>query len=207
VLQGEREMASDNRTLDRFRLGGIPSAPRGVPQIEVSFDLDANGILNVSAKDLATGKQQSISVKASSGLTEKDIDRMRKEAEQSAGQDKKRREVAEARNMADQLIYATEKSMADMGDKIDADEKKRIEEALGDLRKAKEKESVEDIKKSIEALTKASHTMAQKLYEEAARKREEGQTKEGCGSCGGQEEKGGEKKKDDNVIDAEFDAK
>ncbi|MDQ7780418.1 MAG: molecular chaperone DnaK [Planctomycetota bacterium] len=208
VLQGEREMAGDNRTLDRFRLGGIPPAQRGVPQIEVSFDLDANGILNVSAKDLATGKQQSVSVKASSGLTEKDIDRMRKEAEQSAGQDKKRREVAEARNMADQLIYATEKSMADMGDKIDANEKKRIEEALAELRKVKEKESVEDIKKSIEALTKASHTMAQKLYEEAARKRGGGgPAKDGCGSCGGGEEKGGEKKKDDNVIDAEFDAK
>ncbi len=219
VLQGEREMADGNRTLDRFRLGGIPAAPRGVPQIEVSFDLDANGILNVSAKDLATGKQQSISVKSSSGLTEKDIDRMRKEADQSSAQDRKRRELAEARNMADHLIYATEKTVADIGDKIDAGEKKSIDEALGDLRKVRHKDSVEDIKKAVERVTKASHTVAQKLYEEAARKRggAGGQTCSGgggepCGGGGGEpgggrEEKGGGKKGDDNVIDAEFDAK
>lgn len=206
VLQGEREMAADNRTLDRFRLTGIPPAPRGVPQIEVSFDLDANGILNVSAKDLATGKQQSISIKSSSGLTEKDIERMRKEAEQFAAQDRKRRELAETRNMADHLIYSTEKTMADMGEKMDASERKNIEEAINDLRKARDKDSIEDIKKAMERVTKASHTVAQKLYEEAARKRSaaggdgrEGETRRG--------EKSGGTKGDDNVIDAEFDAK
>jgi molecular chaperone DnaK len=206
VLQGEREMAENNRTLDRFRLGGIPAAPRGVPQIEVSFDLDANGILNVSAKDLATGKQQSISVKSSSGLTEKDIDRMRKEADQFSTQDRKRRELADARNMADHLTYTTEKTMADMGDKIDAGEKKSIDEALADLRKVREKDSVEDIKKAIERVTKASHTVAQKLYEEAAHKRSAGSGGPGAGG-GGREGKSDRKKDDDNVIDAEFDAK
>ena len=138
VLQGEREMASDNKTLGNFELTGIPSAPRGVPQIEVTFDIDANGIVHVSAKDLGTGKEQSIRITASTGLNKDEIDKMVRDAEAHAAEDKKKRELIEAKNHADSLVYQTEKSLAEFGDKIGADEKKRIEDGVAAVKKAME---------------------------------------------------------------------
>ncbi|MFH0889231.1 MAG: molecular chaperone DnaK, partial [Planctomycetota bacterium] len=171
ILQGEREMAANNRTLGRFRLAGLPSAPRGIPQIEVTFDIDANGIINVSAKDIATGKKQSIVIQASSGLNEKEIQNMVKDAENFAEQDKQNKLLAEARNQADQLIYSTEKTVSELGDKISADEKSSINAALERLKKVKDKDDAAEIKKATEELTKSSHTLAQKLYEEANKAR------------------------------------
>jgi len=168
VLQGEREMASQNRTLGRFDLVGIPPAPRGVPQIEVTFDIDANGIVHVSAKDLGTGKEQKIRIESSSGLSEADIDRMVKEAEAHAEEDRRERERAEARNEADTLIYTTEKSLKDLGDKISADDRSRIEAAVADLKKAMEGTDVEAIKAQTEALKQASYKLAEEMYKNAA---------------------------------------
>ncbi|MBI4711701.1 MAG: molecular chaperone DnaK, partial [Planctomycetes bacterium] len=215
VLQGEREMAEGNRTLGKFQLTGIPAAPRGVPQIEVAFDIDANGILNVAAKDLATNKKQAIQIQSSSGLTEKDIQNMVKDSEKFAEQDKQRRALADARNQADQLIYTTEKTMSDMGDKIGADEKGKVNSALERLKKAKDKDDVAEIKSAIEELTKYSHTLAQKMYEEAAKQRgaagEAKRSPDEHREAGPQEPpqpdgKGG-KRGGDNIIDAEFEAK
>ena len=168
VLQGERPMAADNMTLARFDLTGIPPAPRGVPQIEVSFDIDANGIVNVSAKDMGTGKEQSIKITASSGLSEDDIQRLVREAEAHAGEDKKKQEVIEARNHADSLIYGTEKSLADLGDKADAAVKSDIEAKIAELRKIMEGEDAEAIKAATDALAKASHKLAEQLYQQQA---------------------------------------
>jgi len=168
VLQGEREMASQNRTLGRFDLVGIPPAPRGVPQIEVTFDIDANGIVHVSAKDLGTGKEQKIRIESSSGLSEADIERMVKEAEAHAEEDRRERERAEARNEADTLIYTTEKSLKDLGDKISADDRSRIEAAVADLKKAMEGTDVEAIKAQTEALKQASYKLAEEMYKNAA---------------------------------------
>jgi molecular chaperone DnaK len=168
VLQGEREMASQNRTLGRFDLVGIPPAPRGVPQIEVTFDIDANGIVHVSAKDLGTGKEQKIRIESSSGLSEADIERMVKEAEAHAEEDRRERERAEARNEADTLIYTTEKSLKDLGDKVSAADKSRIEEAVADLKKAMEGSDVEAIKSKTEALKQASYKLAEEMYKHAA---------------------------------------
>ncbi len=168
VFQGEREMAADNRLLGQFQLAGIPPAPRGMPQIEVAFDIDANGILKVSAKDLGTGKEHQIQIKASSGLSEEEIKKMQKEGEKHAEEDKKRRAAVEAKNRADQLIYLTEKSLKEAGDKIDADEKKKVEEAVRALKKTMEKGDAAAIEKGIEALEKASHGLAEKLYKSAA---------------------------------------
>lgn len=167
VLQGERKMARDNRSIGRFDLVGIPPAPRGVPQIEVTFDIDANGILHVSAKDLGTGKEQKIRIEASSGLTEQEIQRMVKEAEQHASEDAKMRELAEARNLADSLIYQTEKSMKELGAKLNDSEKQNIQKAIDDLKAALNKEDVEDIKKKTEELQKASYKIAEELYKNA----------------------------------------
>ncbi len=164
VLQGEREMASQNRTLGRFDLVGIPPAPRGVPQIEVTFDIDANGIVHVSAKDLGTGKEQKIRIESSSGLSESEIEKMVKEAEVHAEEDRKEKEKVEAMNEADSLIYTTEKSMNELGDKLPADEKQKIEAAVADLRKAIESGVVEDVKAKTQALTQASHKLAEELY-------------------------------------------
>jgi molecular chaperone DnaK len=164
VLQGEREMASQNRTLGRFDLVGIPPAPRGVPQIEVTFDIDANGIVHVSAKDLGTGKEQKIRIESSSGLTESDIERMVREAEAHAEEDRRERERAEARNEADTLIYTTEKSLKDLGDKVSAADRSRIEEAVADLKKAMEGTNVEAIKSKTEALKQASYKLAEEMY-------------------------------------------
>ena len=199
VLQGERPMASDNMTLARFDLTGIPPAPRGMPQIEVTFDIDANGIVNVSAKDLGTGKQQSIQITASSGLSEDDINRLVREAESHAADDKKKQELIEARNHADNLIYATEKSIKDLGEKIDAALKGDIENKIANLRKLMEGSDTEAIKKGTEELSAASHKLAEELYKHAqAAPGSEGATgagddaKQPHGNAG------------DDVVDADF---
>ena len=178
VLQGERPMANDNMTLARFDLTGIPPAPRGVPQIEVSFDIDANGIVNVSAKDMGTGKEQSIKITASSGLSEQDIQRLVREAEAHASDDKKKQELIEARNHADSLIYGTEKSLADLGDKADAAVKSDIEGKIASLRKLMEGEDATAIKNATEELAKASHKLAEQLYQQ--------QAQQNAGAAGGQ---------------------
>ncbi|AJF05354.1 molecular chaperone DnaK [Geoalkalibacter subterraneus] len=195
VLQGEREMAADNKTIGRFELVGIPPAPRGVPQIEVTFDIDANGILHVSAKDLGTGKEQSIKITASSGLSEEEIDRMVKDAESHAGEDKKKRELIEARNQADGLVYTTEKSLSEHGDKVDAETKEKIQGALDNLKKAMEGDSAEEIQSKTQELAQVSHKLAEVMYSQA---QEEGQAGEG------EAQAGAESAKDDNVVDAEF---
>ncbi len=168
VLQGEREIAIDNRTMGRFDLVGIPPAPRGIPQIEVAFDIDANGIVHVSAKDLATGKEQKIKIQVSSGVSQAEIDRMVKDAEAHAEEDKKKKELIGAKNQADQLIYTTEKSLKDHGDKVGAEDKKKIEEALKEVREAINGDQIEQINKAIEVLTQASHKLAEEMYKQAA---------------------------------------
>ncbi|WP_224983511.1 molecular chaperone DnaK [Geomonas agri] len=167
VLQGEREMASDNKTLGNFELSGIPSAPRGVPQIEVTFDIDANGIVHVSAKDLGTGKEQSIRITASSGLSKEEVEKMVRDAEAHAADDKKKRELIEAKNQGDNLIYSTEKSLNEFGDKIDASEKQKIEEGIAGLKKALEGSDADEIKKASETLMQASHKLAEAVYAKA----------------------------------------
>ncbi|AEE16921.1 molecular chaperone DnaK [Treponema brennaborense] len=166
VLQGEREMASQNRTLGRFDLIGIPAAPRGVPQIEVTFDIDANGIVHVSAKDLGTGKEQSVRIESSSGLSESEIDRMVKEAEANAEADKKERERVEVRNEADSLVYATEKSVKELGDKVSAADKQKIEDAVAALKQALGGDDVEAIKAKTEELKQASYKIAEEVYKQ-----------------------------------------
>jgi molecular chaperone DnaK len=210
ILQGEREFAGDNRTLGRFQLTGIPPAPRGIPQIEVAFNIDANGILNVSAKDLATAKQQSIEIKSSSGLSDREVEQMKKDAESHAAEDKKKREVVDLKNQADQLIYATEKTLKEHGDKVSGDTRGKIESAVNNLKEAVKGDSDDAIRKAIENLSSASQELGKTLYEEAAKK-----TAGGAGRAGptGQtpppppegevRRKGG----DDDVIDAEFEAK
>jgi len=190
VLQGEREMAADNKTIGRFELVGIPPAPRGVPQIEVTFDIDANGILHVSAKDLGTGKEQSIRITASSGLSEEEIERMVKEAEAHAAEDKKKRELIEARNQADGLVYTTEKALSEHGDKVDDETKSGIENALAELKKAMEGDDADAIRQKTETLAQASHKLAEFMYKQAQQ--------EGEAAAGSAE------KKDDDVVDAEF---
>ena len=203
VLQGERPMAADNMTLARFDLTGIPPAPRGVPQIEVTFDIDANGIVNVSAKDLGTGKEQSIQITASSGLSDADIEKLVKEAEAHAADDKKKQDLISARNQADGLIYGTEKSIKDLGDKLDAALKSDIEGKIASLKTLMEGEDVEAIKKATEELAQASHKLAEQLYSQA-----QGQQPgaDAAGAAGAQPGAGaaGGKKADDDVIDADF---
>ena len=165
VLQGERPMAFDNKTIGRFHLDGIPLAFRGIPQIEVTFDIDANGILNVSAKDKATGKQQSIRIEASSGLTEKDIQKMVKDAEAHASEDKKRREEADIKNRADQMVYETEKNLKEYGDRIDSDTKSKVDSSVSRVKEALKKSDIEEIKKATEALTQIWHEAAGKMYQ------------------------------------------
>ena len=167
VLQGEREMAAQNRTLGNFDLVGIPPAPRGVPQIEVAFDIDANGIVHVSAKDLGTGKEQKIRIESSSGLSDSEIDKMVKEAEMNAETDKKEREKAEVKNEADTLVYATEKSLKDYGDKVSDDDKQKIQAAVDELKSASSAGDVERMKSGIEAVKEASHKLAEEIYKEA----------------------------------------
>jgi len=168
VLQGEREMAAQNRTLGNFDLVGIPAAPRGVPQIEVTFDIDANGIVHVSAKDLGTGKEQHIQITSSSGLSEEEINRMVKDAEANAAADKAKRESVDARNDADSLIYATEKTLKDLGDKVNAADKQAIDDAVAALKKALEGDNVEEIKSKTESLKQASYKIAEEVYKQQA---------------------------------------
>jgi molecular chaperone DnaK len=167
VLQGEREMAHDNRTLGKFHLMGIPPAPRGVPQIEVTFDIDANGILNVSAKDRATGKAQAITITASSGLAKDEVERMVKDAQAHSAEDKKRREVIDLRNQADNLAYSVEKLLGESRPKVAEAEAKAIDEAIAEARKAAQGDDAAAIKAAMDRLTKASHKLAEELYREA----------------------------------------
>jgi len=167
VLQGEREMAADNKTLGRFILDGIPPSPRGIPQVEVTFDIDANGILSVKAKDKATGKEQSIKIEASTGLSKDEVERMKKDAEMHAEEDKKKKELIEARNMADTLSYTTEKALKDAGDKITPEEKKPVEDAIAELNKVKNGDDLADIKAKTEALSQAAQKIGEKLYKAA----------------------------------------
>lgn len=212
VLQGEREFARDNRTLGRFQLAEIPPAPRGIPQIEVAFDIDANGILNVSAKDLGTGKQQSIEIKSSSGLSEEEVEKMAKDAEIHAEEDKKKREVVNLKNQADQLIYSTEKTLKEHGDKVSADVRSNIENAVNNLKEAVKGEDADAIKKTIENLGTAGQELGKVLYEEAAKKQaasaqpqpEPGPTGQTPPPPADDEPK---RKKAEDVIDAEFEAK
>ncbi|MDD3607602.1 MAG: molecular chaperone DnaK [Candidatus Moranbacteria bacterium] len=176
VLQGEREMAADNKTLGRFILDGIPPAPRGVPQIEVTFDIDANGILNVKAKDKATGKEQSIRIEASSGLSQEEIDKMKKDAEAHAEEDKKKKEKVEIKNNADTLIFTTEKALKEAGDKISADKKKPVEEKIEALKKVKDGEDIAAIKKAAEELSQEAQKIGQELYQAAASSAPQGNT-------------------------------
>jgi len=195
VLQGEREMAPDNKTLGRFELVGIPPAPRGVPQIEVTFDIDANGIVNVSAKDLATNKEQSIQITASSGLSEAEIQQAVKDAELNAEEDRKKKELVEACNTADTLIYTTEKSIKDLGDKVDGETKKKVEDASAALRKAMEGDDAGEIKRLSEELTQVSHKLAEAMYQQASKK---GDQQTGDGGAGGAAEP------EEDVVDADF---
>ncbi len=198
VLQGEREMAANNKTLGRFELVGIPPAPRGVPQIEVTFDIDANGIVNVSAKDQATGKEQSIQITASSGLSQEEIDQLVKDAEMHAEEDKKKRDLVEARNEADALIYSTEKSIKELGDKVDSDTKSKVEESITALRKAMEGEDVDEIKRVKEELTQASHKLAEAMYQQAS------QNEQQAGAESAEQAAGGADTADEDVVDADF---
>ncbi|MDH3878829.1 MAG: molecular chaperone DnaK [Desulfobacterales bacterium] len=202
VLQGEREMAATNKTLGRFELVGIPPAPRGVPQIEVTFDIDANGIVNVSAKDQATGKEQSIQITASSGLSKEEIDQLVKDAEMHAEEDKQKRELVEARNSADALIYSTEKSIKDLGDKVDSDTKTKVEESIAALRKAMEGEDTAEITRLSEELTQASHKLAEAMYQQASQN--EQQAGAGAGAESSEQAAGGAGAADEDVVDADF---
>jgi len=204
VLQGEREFARDNRTLGRFQLADIPPSPRGIPQIEVAFDIDANGILNVSAKDLGTGKQQSIEIKSSSGLSEQEIEKMTKDAESHAEEDKKKRQVVDLKNQADQLIYSTEKTLKEHGGKVSAETRSNIENAVNNLKEAVKGENGDAIKKAIENLGEASQELGKTLYEEAAKKQAASAP---TGKAAPPPEGEVKRKGGDDVIDAEFEAK
>ena len=199
VLQGEREMANQNRTLGNFNLEGIPPAPRGVPQIEVTFDIDANGIVHVSAKDLGTGKEQHVRIESSSGLSESEIDRMVKEAEANAEADKKERERVEVRNDADSLVYATEKSLKDMGDKISGADKQQIEDAVAALKQALTTDNIEDIKSKTEALKQASYKIAEEVYKQQQAAGAAQNNSESTGSSTGSSSSGSAKGTADDV--------
>ncbi len=194
VLQGEREMAAYNKTLGRFQLTGIPSAPRGVPQIEVTFDIDANGIVNVSAKDKGTGNEQKITITASSNLSDDEIDKAVKEAERFAEEDKKRRDEVETRNNADSLVYNTEKSLKELEDKIDSSDKSKIQAELDDLKKALESDNIDAIKEATEKLTQVSYEVFGKVYQQT----------EGAGGAPGGDPGAGQAGNDDNVVDADY---
>jgi molecular chaperone DnaK len=196
VFQGEREMASDNKLLGQFDLVGIPPAARGMPQIEVTFDIDANGIVNVSAKDKATGKEQQIRIQASGGLSESDIEKMIKEAEENAEADKKKRELIDARNQADGLIHQTEKNVKEHGDKIPKDDKKKIESDLEELKKVKDSEDLEAVKSKTEQLVQSSLKLGEAIYKQNPQ-----------GEAPQPDPSGSEPssdKKDEKVVDADF---
>lgn len=201
ILQGERSMAADNKTLGRFQLSNIPPAPRGVPQIEVTFDIDANGIVNVRAKDLGTNKEQSITITASTNLSDDEIDKMVKEAEANKANDEKRKEEADVRNDAEQMIFATEKAIKDLGDKVDKKEKEKAEEQIKDLKEALEKDDIEEIKAKQEKLNETAMALATKVYEQAAKDREANSETED------DSDSDSSKKSNDDVMDAEFEEK
>ena len=206
VLQGERELASQNRTLGNFNLEGIAPAPRGVPQIEVTFDIDANGIVHVSAKDLGTGKEQKIKIESSSGLSESEIDRMVKDAEAHASEDKKARETIEAKNNAESLVYQTEKALKDYGDKVSSDEKAKIESAISDLKSslAKSDVSADELKSKMEALQQASMELGQKVYESAQQNAQAGQAQNGASANANASTASNNSSNDDGTVDADF---
>ena len=197
VLQGEREFAKDNKSLGMFHLDGIPAAPRGVPQIEVTFDIDANGIVHVSAKDLGTGKEQNITITASTNMSKDDIDRAVKEAEQFAAEDKKNREGVDIRNNADQLVYQTEKTLKDIGDKITEDEKKEIQGKIDELKEALKGTDIDAIKTKTEEAQQAFYKVSEKLYQ-AAQAEAQAQAAQQGGAAGA------ESAPQDNVVDADF---
>ena len=199
VFQGEREMANDNKLLGQFDLVGIPPAPRGMPQVEVTFDIDANGIVHVSAKDLATQKEQSIKITASSGLSKEEVEKLVKNAQAHTEEDKKRRKTAEAKNQADTLIYQTEKNLSEHGDKIAAEDKVKIEEAVSALKKAMEGTDPEAIESATQTLTTASHKLAEEMYKKASASATAGSGTDAAGGNGA-----GETKTDEKVVDAEF---
>jgi molecular chaperone DnaK len=196
VLQGEREMSQFNKTLGKFQLVDLPPAPRGVPQIEVTFDIDANGIVHVAAKDRATGKEQSMTITGQSSLNKDDIERMVKDAESHAEEDRKRREEAEVRNQADTLVYQTEKLLREQGDKIEGSEKEQVESRLADLKSVKDGTDVEAIKSAIEGLVTASQGFAQKLYEASASESNGADAGAGFGGTSAPD--------DEEVVDAEI---
>ncbi len=198
ILQGERPMAADNKTLGRFQLTNIPPAPRGVPQIEVSFDIDANGIVNVKAKDLGTNKEQSITITASTNLSDEEIDKMVKEAEANKEADEKRKDLADAKNEGEQVIFATEKAIKDLGDKIDAKDKEKAEEQIKELKEALEKDDLSDIKAKKDKLNETAMAFATKVYEEAAKNNQANENSDNTSS---------DDKKDDNIKDAEYEEK
>ncbi len=201
VLQGEREMAAGNKTLGRFELVGIPAAPRGVPQIEVTFDIDANGIVHVSAKDLATGKEQSIQITASSGLSKEEIDQLVKDAEMHAEEDKRRKELAEARNHADSLIYSTEKSIKELGDKVEPATKSQVEDGISRLKTAMEGEDAGEIRRLSDELMQTSHKLAEAMYQKASQTGQEQAEPEGASDAqAGGDPSGAE----EDVVDADF---
>ena len=200
VLQGERSMAADNRTLGRFELVGIPPAPRGMPQIEVTFDIDANGIVHVSAKDLGTGKEQSIKITASSGLSEAEIQKLVREADSHAEEDKKKKELIEARNQADAMAYGVEKNIKEFGDKVDASEKAKIEDAIARVKKAIEGDDINAIKSAQDELTNASHKLAEAMYSKSTAQ-QAGAGPQAGPNTGAQ---AGTGKKDEDVVDADF---
>ncbi|EES90901.1 molecular chaperone DnaK [Clostridium botulinum] len=202
IVQGERKMAADNKTLGRFQLSGIAPAPRGIPQIEVSFDIDANGILNVSAKDKGTGKEANITITASTNLSDDEIEKAVKEAEKFASEDEKRKEQVEVKNNADSALYQTEKALKDLGDKVDAEDKKNVEEKLEALKKVKDGEDLEAIKKATTELTEEFYKVSSKLYQQSAA---EAQAQQGAqGADMGGNAQGAQKENDDNVVDADF---
>ncbi len=200
VLQGERPMAADNKTLGRFILDGIPPAPRGVPQIEVSFDIDANGIVNVSAKDLGTGKEQSITIQATSGLSDDEIEKMVEEAEKKAEEDKKRKELAEARNNADSTIYSTEKTLKDLEEQVSQEEREEIEKAIEKVKEANQGEDIEAINNAVEELNKHLHNLSSRMYEKVRQEQEASGTSAEAGAGPGE----GEESQEEDVVDAEY---
>ena len=203
VLQGEREMAAGNKTLGRFELSDIPPAPRGVPRIEVSFDIDANGIVNVSAKDLGTGKEQKITIKSDSGMSKEDIDRMVKEAEAHAAEDKKQKEAIDAKNAGEQLVYQAEKTIKDFGDKADQGKVKEVQAAIEKLKEALKGSDTEAIKKATEAAQKPLYELSAAAYQQA-QGAAAGAGAAGAGAAGAAQQQAGEKKADDDVVDAEY---
>lgn len=204
VLQGEREMASGNRTLGRFDLIGIPPAPRGIPQVEVAFDIDANGIVKVSAKDRATGKEQSIRIESSSGLSKEEIEKMKQDAKVHEEEDKKKKELIEGRNQLDTLVYATEKASKEHGDKVSDDEKKKVDEALDAAKKALQSESVGEIKKAQEELQQASYKLSEEMYKQAQAQQQSSGAAQGAQQDADEAAQGGEKKDEEDVVDADY---